>query len=52
MAAILSACICIGIGEHEGIDVKTAYIAHGMVRRGDEIVAVLFCRTALSLTHG
>ena len=27
----------IGIGRHEGRDVKTAYIAHGMVRRGDEI---------------
>ncbi len=24
-------------GMHEGIDIKTAYIAHGMVRRGDEI---------------
>ena len=25
----------VGIGEHAGRDVKTAYIAHGMVRRGD-----------------
>ncbi|MDQ7817956.1 MAG: LamG-like jellyroll fold domain-containing protein [Melioribacteraceae bacterium] len=27
----------VGIGMHEGIDMKTAYIAQGMVRRGDEI---------------
>lgn len=27
----------VGIGVHEGIDMKTAYIAQGMVRRGDEI---------------
>jgi hypothetical protein len=27
----------IGIGRHEGYDVHQAYIAHGMVRRGDEI---------------
>jgi hypothetical protein len=27
----------VGIGGHDGIDVKTAYIAHGMVRRGDEL---------------
>lgn len=27
----------VGIGMHEGIDIKTAYIAHGMVRRGNEI---------------
>ncbi len=27
----------IGIGRHEGTDVKTAYIALGMVKRGDEI---------------
>lgn len=27
----------IGIGKHEGYDIVQAYIAHGMVRRGDEI---------------
>jgi hypothetical protein len=27
----------IGIGRHGGLDVKKNYIAHGMVRRGDEI---------------
>ncbi|MDX1702576.1 MAG: hypothetical protein R3250_18240, partial [Melioribacteraceae bacterium] len=27
----------VGIGKHEGIDFKTAYIAHGMVKRGNEI---------------
>jgi hypothetical protein len=27
----------IGIGRHEGRNTKTTYIAHGMVRRGDEI---------------
>ena len=27
----------VGIGEHGGIDIKTAYIAQGMVRRGNEI---------------
>jgi hypothetical protein len=24
-------------GRHDGIDIKTAYIAHGLIRRGDEI---------------
>ncbi len=27
----------VSIGKHAGIDIKTAYIAHGMIRRGDEI---------------
>ncbi|HOI28467.1 MAG TPA: hypothetical protein PLZ15_01810 [Melioribacteraceae bacterium] len=27
----------VGIGSHEGIDMKTAYIAQGMVRRGNEL---------------
>ncbi len=27
----------VGVGNHEGRDVYTAYIAHGMVKRGDEI---------------
>jgi len=27
----------VGIGEHGGIDFKTSYIAHGMIKRGDEI---------------
>ena len=32
-----------GIGEHLGIDFKTAYIAYGMIRRGDEIWQYCFC---------
>ncbi|RIA45532.1 concanavalin A-like lectin/glucanase superfamily protein [Hephaestia caeni] len=35
----------VGIGLHEGRDVKTAYIAHGMVRRGDEIWQYYFGET-------
>ena len=27
----------VGIGEHSGIDFKTAYIAHGMIKQGSEI---------------
>ncbi len=27
----------VGIGEHSGIDFKTSYIAHGMVKRGNQI---------------
>ncbi len=27
----------VGIGEHGGIDFKTSYIAHGMIKRGNEI---------------
>jgi len=27
----------VGIGRHAGLDIKKAYIGHGMVRRGDEI---------------
>jgi hypothetical protein len=29
--------VYVGIGEHGGIDFKTSYIAHGMIKRGDEI---------------
>lgn len=35
----------VGIGQHEGRDVKTAYIAHGMVRRGNEIWQYYFGET-------
>ena len=35
----------VGIGLHEGRDVKTAYIAHGMVRRGEEIWQYYFGET-------
>lgn len=35
----------VGIGLHEGRDVKTAYIAHGMVRRGREIWQYYFGET-------
>lgn len=33
----------VGIGVHKGIDFKTAYIAYGMVRRGNEIWQYCFC---------
>jgi len=35
----------VGIGEHEGRNVVTAYIAQGMVRRGDEIWQYYFGET-------
>ncbi|WP_168205009.1 LamG domain-containing protein [Bythopirellula goksoeyrii] len=35
----------VGIGEHAGRDVVNAYIAHGMVRRGDEIWQYYFGET-------
>jgi len=35
----------VGIGRHEGRNVVTAYIAHGMVRRGDEIWQYYFGET-------
>ena len=35
----------VGIGQHGGRDVKTAYIAHGMVRRGNEIWQYYFGET-------
>ena len=35
----------VGIGEHAGREVKTAYLAHGMVRRGDEIWQYYFGET-------
>jgi len=33
----------VGIGEHQGIDFKTAYIAYGMIKRGNEIWQYCFC---------
>lgn len=33
----------VGIGEHLGIDFKTAYIAYGMIKRGNEIWQYCFC---------
>ena len=35
----------VGIGQHLGRDVKTAYIAHGMVKRGNEIWQYYFGET-------
>jgi hypothetical protein len=35
----------VGIGEHAGRNIVTAYIAHGMVRRGDEIWQYYFGET-------
>lgn len=33
----------VGIGEHKGIDFKTAYLAYGMVKRGNQIWQYVFC---------
>lgn len=33
----------VGIGEHKGIDFKTAYISHGMVKRQNQIWQYVFC---------
>jgi hypothetical protein len=33
----------VGIGEHQGIDFKTAYIAYGMIKRGNQIWQYVFC---------
>lgn len=41
----------VGIGEHEGRDVKTAYLGHGMVRRGDEIWQYYFGETQYHSAH-
>jgi hypothetical protein len=41
----------VGIGDHEGRDVKTAYLAHGMVRRGDEIWQYYFGETQYHSAH-
>ncbi len=35
----------VGIGDHRGSDIKQAYLAHGMVRRGDEIWQYCFGET-------
>ena len=41
----------VGIGRHEGRDVVTAYIAHGMVRRGEEIWQYYFGETQYHSAH-
>ncbi len=41
----------VGIGRHEGRDVKTAYIAHGMIRRGEEIWQYYFGETQYHSAH-
>ncbi len=41
----------VGIGRHEGRDVVTAYIANGMVRRGDEIWQYYFGETQYHSAH-
>ena len=33
----------VGIGEYKGIEFKTAYIAQGMIKRGNEIWQYVFC---------
>jgi hypothetical protein len=33
----------VGIGEHDGIDFKTAYLAYGMVRKDNQIWQYVFC---------
>ncbi len=41
----------VGIGRHEGRDVVTAYLAHGMVRRGSEIWQYYFGETQYHSAH-
>lgn len=41
----------VGIGLHAGRDVKTAYIAHGMIRRGPEIWQYYFGETQYHSAH-
>lgn len=41
----------VGIGRHDGRDMKTAYIAHGMVRRGEEIWQYYFGETQYHSAH-
>ena len=41
----------VGIGRHAGRDVVNAYIAHGMVRRGDEIWQYYFGETQYHSAH-
>lgn len=41
----------VGIGQHEGRDVKTAYLGHGMVRRDDEIWQYYFGETQYHSAH-
>ena len=33
----------VGIGNYKGVDFKTAYLAHGMIKRGNEIWQYCFC---------
>lgn len=41
----------VGIGPHAGRDVRTAYLAHGMIRRGDEIWQYYFGETQYHSAH-
>jgi len=41
----------VGIGKHAGRDVHTAYIAHGMIRKGDEIWQYYFGETQYHSAH-
>ena len=41
----------VGIGQHHGRDLFTAYLAHGMVRRGDEIWQYYFGETQYHSAH-
>ena len=41
----------VGIGRHQGRDVVTAYIAHGMIRRGEELWQYYFGETHYHSPH-
>ena len=41
----------VGIGRHQGRDVVTAYIAHGMIRRGEELWQYYFGETQYHSPH-
>ena len=41
----------VGLGHHEGRNVYTAYLAHGMVRRGDEIWQYYFGESQYHSAH-
>jgi hypothetical protein len=43
--------VYVGIGMHAGADIKQAYLAHGMVRRGDEIWQYYFGETRYHSSH-
>lgn len=41
----------VGVGEHNGVSIKTAYIAHGMIKRGNEIWQYYFSEPHYHSAH-